>query len=84
VGYGQTFTVASDGTVASAVLIREGAATHAFDMSQRLVGLTFAQSGQTVAMIAPPAGTIAPPGAYLLFLINTNGVPSVGQVVTIQ
>jgi hypothetical protein len=35
-------------------------------------------------MIAPPAGTIAPPGAYLLFLINTNGVPSVGQMVTIQ
>jgi hypothetical protein len=84
VAYGQTFTVASDGTIASAVLIREGAATHAFDMSQRLVGLTFAQSGQTVAMIAPPAGTIAPPGAYLLFLINTKGVPSVGQVVTIQ
>jgi hypothetical protein len=84
VRYGQTFTVTSDGTIASAVLVREGAATHAFDMSQRLVGLTFAQSGQTVAMIAPPAGTIAPPGAYLLFLINTNGVPSVGQTVTIQ
>jgi hypothetical protein len=84
VGYGQTFTATSDGTIASAVLIREGAATHAFDMSQRMVGLSFAANGQTLSLMAPPSGTVAPPGAYLLFVVNTNGVPSVSQVVTIQ
>jgi hypothetical protein len=35
-------------------------------------------------LTGPPNGNVAPPGAYLLFLVNTNGVPSVGQVVTIQ
>jgi hypothetical protein len=84
VGYGKTFTVTSNGTIASAVLIREGAATHAFDMSQRLVGLSFTTNGQTLTLTGPPNGNVAPPGVYLLFLVNTNGVPSVGQVVTIQ
>ena len=84
VGYGKTFTVTSNGTIASAVLIREGAATHAFDMSQRAVGLSFTTNGQTLTLTAPPNGNVAPPGVYLLFLVNTNGVPSVGQVVTVQ
>ena len=84
VGYGQTFTVTSNGTIAGAVLIREGAPTHAFDMSQRLVGLSFTTNGQTLTLTGPPNGNVAPPGMYLLFLVNTNGVPSVGQVVTVQ
>lgn len=84
VGYGTVFTATSNGTIATAVLIREGAATHAFDMSQREVGMSFVQNGQTITMAAPSNGNIAPPGVYLLFLVNTAGVPSVGQVVTIQ
>jgi hypothetical protein len=83
-GYGATFTATTDGTIASVVLIRAGAPTHAFDMSQRLVGVTFAANGQTLTMSAPPNSNIAPPGPYLLFVVNTNGVPSVGQVITIQ
>ena len=84
VGYGNTFTVTSNGTIASAVLIREGAATHAFDMSQREVELSFTTNGQTLTLTGPPNSNVAPPGVYLLFLVNTNGVPSVGQVVKVQ
>jgi hypothetical protein len=28
--------------------------------------------------------TVAPPGPYLLFLVNGNGVPSVGQITQLQ
>jgi hypothetical protein len=84
VGYGQSFTVTSNGTIAGVVLIREGAATHAFDMSQRAVGLSFTVNGQTLTLAGPPNGNVAPPGVYLLFLVNISGVPSVGQVVTVQ
>jgi hypothetical protein len=84
VGYGQNFTVTTNGTIATVVLIREGAATHAFDMSQREVGLSFTVSGQTLTLTGPPNSAVAPPGNYLLFLVNTNGVPSIGQVVTVQ
>jgi hypothetical protein len=84
VGYGKTFTVNTNGTIASAVLIREGAPTHAFDMSQREVGLSFTSNGHTLSLTGPPTGNVAPPGVYLLFLVNTNGVPSLGHVVTVQ
>ena len=63
------------------VLIRESAATHAFDMSQRLIGLNFAVNGTTMGIAAPPNSTIAPAGPYLLFVVDKNGVPSIGQMV---
>jgi len=81
--YGQTFSATTNGNIASVVLIRESAATHAFDMSQRLVGLNFAVSGTTIGIAAPPNANIAPPGPYLLFVVDKNGVPSVGQVVMV-
>jgi hypothetical protein len=82
--YGQTFQATTNGNIASVVLIREGAATHAFDMSQRLIGLNFAVNGTTMGIAAPPNSTIAPAGPYLLFVVDKNGVPSVGQVVMVQ
>jgi hypothetical protein len=82
--YGQTFQATTNGNIASVVLIRESAATHAFDMSQRLIGLNFAVKNGTMGIAAPPNSNIAPPGPYLLFVVNTNGVPSIGQVVTVQ
>jgi hypothetical protein len=84
VTYGQTFKATTNGNIAAAVLIREGAATHAFDMSQREIGLNFAVNGTTIGIAAPPNSTIAPAGPYLLFLVDKNGVPSVGQVITVQ
>jgi hypothetical protein len=84
VTYGQTFSATTNGNIASVVLIREGAATHAFDMSQREIGLNFAVNGTTIGIAAPPNSTIAPAGPYLLFLVDKNGVPSIGQVITVQ
>jgi Domain of unknown function (DUF1929) len=81
---GQTFTATSNGTIAAVVLVRESAATHAFDMSQRLIGLNFGTDGQTIGIAAPPNANIAPPGPYLLFVIDKNGVPSVGKMVTVK
>jgi hypothetical protein len=81
--YGQTFSATTNGNIASVVLIREGAVTHAFDMSQRLIGLNFAVNGTTMGIAAPPNSTIAPAGPYLLFVVDNNGVPSVGQLVMV-
>jgi hypothetical protein len=81
--YGQTFSATTNGNIASVVLIREGAVTHAFDMSQRLIGLNFAVNGTTMGIAAPPNSTIAPAGPYLLFVVDKNGVPSVGQLVMV-
>jgi hypothetical protein len=65
----------------SVVLIRAGAVTHAFDMEQRLVGLSFTKAAGVLRVTAPSTGNIAPPGYYLLFILNAEGVPSVAHFI---
>jgi len=62
-------------------LIRAGAVTHAFDMDQRLVGLTFTNGSGVLHAKAPATANLAPPGYYLLFIIDEYGVPSVAHWV---
>jgi PKD repeat protein len=82
-GYGATFQVQTldAAQIASVVLVRPGAATHAFDMEQRLVGLSYTVGSGVLNVTAPPNGNIAPPGYYMLFVLNTAGVPSVARFV---
>ncbi len=63
------------------MLVRPSSVSHAFDFEQRLIGLTFTAHGSTVRAVAPPNGFIAPPGYYMLFLIDQAGVPSVAKFV---
>jgi hypothetical protein len=84
--YGSAFQVRSADaeSIRSVVLIRPGAVTHAFDMEQRLVGLTYTTSSGYLNVTAPANGNLAPPGYYLLFIINGSGVPSVGKFVQLK
>jgi hypothetical protein len=83
VGYGATFQVQTPDAaqISSVVLVRPGAATHAFDMEQRLVGLSYTVGSGVLNVIAPPNGNIAPPGYYMLFVLDSAGVPSVARFV---
>jgi len=83
IGYGSAFQVQTPdaANISSVVLMRAGAPTHAFDMEQRLVGLSFTAGSGVLNVTAPPNGNIAPQGYYMLFLVNTAGVPSVAQFV---
>jgi PKD repeat protein len=76
----QVFTSAA-ASIASVVLMRPGAQTHAFDMEQRLVGLSFTAGTGVLDVTAPPNGNIAPPGYYMLFILNSAGVPSLATFV---
>jgi len=87
INYGGAFTVDSPNAanISSVVLVRAGAATHAFGMDQRLVGLSFSVLDAThLSVTGPPNGNIAPPGYYLLFLLNSAGVPSVANFVQVS
>ena len=64
--------------------MKNGAVTHAFDMDQRMVGLTFSAGSGVLNVTGPPNGNVAPPGYYMIFLINTAGVPSVAQFVQVS
>jgi fibronectin type 3 domain-containing protein len=91
-GYNAPFSVTytSASPISSAVLMRLGSATHAFDMGQRLVALCGpapqpACSGSgTLPLTTPPNGSVAPPGWYMLFLLDSAGVPSKAQFVQLS
>jgi hypothetical protein len=85
VKYGLTLTVSTpDATSISQVtLIRLGSVTHSFNQSQILNHLTFSQVSGGLQVRAPANGNIAPPGYYMLFLVNSNGVPSVARIIQV-
>ena len=71
-------------TIRHVALVRAGSATHGFNSDQRWVGLVFAPSGSDhLQVTAPPNTNIAPPGYYLLFVINAAGIPSEGIFVLV-
>src|SRR5258708_3538359 len=86
IGYNSAFQVQTPdaASITSAVLIRAGAVTHSFDMDQRLVGLVFTAGSGVLNLTSPPNSNIAPPGYYLLFILNSSGVPSVAQFVQLS
>jgi hypothetical protein len=86
VGYGQTFALATpDGpTIAKVTLIRSGSVTHAFDQAQLLVPLEFSQASGGLSVTLPVSRMVAPPGPYLLFLVNADGVPSGGRIMRLR
>ena len=89
IGYGAQFSVTytASSPISSAVLVRPGSVTHAFDMEQRLIGLCGPSpqppcSGSgTLTLTAPTSGGVAPPGYYMLFLLDSAGVPSKAQFI---
>ncbi len=85
VSWGNSFTVTTPdaASIASVVMIKTGSPTHAFDMDQRLVGLNFSVGSGALTATAPPNQNIAPPGHYMLFLVNSSGVPSVAKMVQV-
>jgi hypothetical protein len=85
VGYGQTFTVTTPNAaqVTEVRWIRLGSVTHAFDQSARANTLTFTPGPTGVSVTAPGNPNDAPPGPYLLFILNRNRVPSVGTIVQV-
>jgi hypothetical protein len=86
--YGQPFTVTTPDALSTTkvTIIRLASTTHAFDAGQRLNTLAFQASsdGQSLTVTPPAAGKTAPPGPYMLFILNGNGVPSVGQTVLLS
>lgn len=86
VAYGSSFFVGTpDGaSITKAVLIRTGAVTHFFDENTRYVPLTFTQTTGGLTLTAPANGFAAPPGYYMLFLVNSAGVPSVAPFLQLQ
>jgi hypothetical protein len=81
--YGSTFFVATPdaANITSVVLIRTGAVTHFFDQNERYVPLNFTATSGGLNVSGPANANLAPPGYYMLFIVNSAGVPSVAPFI---
>jgi hypothetical protein len=85
IDYGKPFTAGATGSVARAVLVAPGADTHDNDMSQRVVPLAPPQpAAGGVNLVAPGSADLAPPGYYMLFLLDADGTPSTARFVLLH
>jgi hypothetical protein len=86
VGYGTPFTVTTPNgaQITQVRLIRLGSVTHAFDQNGRAFTATFSVTSGGISVTLPSSANVAPPGHYMLFILNRNGVPSTGRVIRLQ
>jgi hypothetical protein len=84
VGHEQTFFVETTdaASITQVSLISLPSVTHAFDHNQRFNRLTFSRVTGGLNVVAPSAN-LAPPGPYMLFILQGNDVPSVAKIVRI-
>src|SRR5206468_2234865 len=75
VAYGGGFFVETPDTanITGIALVRTGAPTHGFDQNQRYLSLSFATAPNGLDVTAPADTRVAPPGDYLLFILNAKG-----------
>jgi len=79
--YGTAAQITVDSPVVKASLIRPAAVTHSSDPNQRHVDLPMTVNGDTIGLNLTSNPNIAPPGWYMLFVINAADVPSVAKWV---
>ena len=73
--------------IGSVVLLRSDHNTHSVTTGDRYVKLAFTRSGRApgdVRVKAPNLPAQAVPGIYLLFVVDKNGVPSLGRRVDVN
>jgi len=84
--YNQQFTLQMPAatTVNKVMWISLASVTHSYNENQRAMKLTFTGSGTTALTVtAPSRAALAPPGYYMLFIIDGHGVPSVAKIIHI-
>ncbi|MFJ5261189.1 galactose oxidase-like domain-containing protein [Streptomyces sp. NPDC088387] len=82
--YGDTQRITVDRPIAKAELIRPAAVTHSSDPNQRFVDLPLSVDGNNIDLNVTSNPNLAPPGWYMLFAVDANGVPSVAEWVHLQ
>lgn len=88
VTYGSTFTIGTPNatTIGSVCLIRQSSTTHQINTDQRYVGLAIVPpvGDSAVVVQAPPNGGVAPPGWYMLFVVDKEKIPSIACWIQVR
>lgn len=83
VGYGASISIQTPNaaSISKVALVKLGAVTHSFNTGQRYVPLSFTASAGALTASVSSNPNITPAGYYMLFVIDSNGVPSVSSMV---
>jgi hypothetical protein len=86
VKYGDFFTVGTTHPVDVGKVnwVRLSSVTHSFNSNQRINVLKFTPAVASVKVTAPADPKLCPPGHYMLFVINKDGVPSVAKIIKVH
>jgi hypothetical protein len=82
--HGRPFSVDTPdaASIAQVNLIRLSAVTHSFNQTQQINRLAFSVPNSGLLQVTAPANAnLAPPGHYMLFIVNGDGVPSVAPIL---
>jgi len=85
-GYGQTVFIGTPNaaSITKVTLLREASVTHTNSMSQSFQSLSFTTTSTGLNVTMPANANIAPPGYYMLFILNGSGVPSVASILQVS
>lgn len=96
ISYGTQFSIATNMSIAAIRLVRLSVTTHAVDMDQRSIGLSFTQGPLNHDfpwnVTAPNNADVAPPGWYMLFVLRAKSesssgltaIPSIAKIVKLS
>ncbi len=86
VHHGASFhlTTPSAASIQKVGLMRLGSQTHSVEMEQRYVPLSFTAGAGTLTASVPANVNTAVPGVYMLFIVDSAGVPSVARMVNLD
>lgn len=85
-GYGQTVFIGTPdaASITKVTLLREASVTHTNSMSQSFQSVSFTTTSTGLNVTMPANANIAPPGYYMLFILNGSGVPSVASILQVS
>lgn len=78
-----TYESADAERIATARLMRPSAVTHTTDVEQRSIELGLKKGDGKLSMTVPDDPTLVPPGWYMLFVTDTEGIPSEAKWVKV-
>ena len=86
VSHGTAFQITTPNadSIRKVALIRLGSQTHSVEMEQRYVPLSFTAGVGALTATVPANVNVAVPGVYMLFVVDSDGVPSVARMVQLE
>jgi hypothetical protein len=86
ISYNRSFNITTKQAryISKAALVKLGSPTHGQDMEQRYIPLNFSRRGKKLKLTSPANANVAPPGYYMLFIVDDEGVPSIAKMVQVK